>query len=416
MKTRQGVTGEFNKRYKAAKAQKEKTKILDEFVSLIGCNRKYGFVVLNDRDKTRMITLDGKTVTLKAKPPRERKRRTPGFKYGEEVTAVLALIWEFFDYQRGQLLAPFIRGAIDFLAAESAFGITEEIKAKLLAIRSSTINRRLKPERKKLEIHGKSLSKPGILLKNQIPARVFFAWDERKPGFFEMDTVSHCGANGSGEFCSTLTLTDVCSGWTVVTALRNRAHIRVKAAVEQIHKTLPFPLLGLDSDNGGEFINTQVKQWCDDNGIQFTRSRPYRKNDNCFVEQKNGDVVRKSAGCYRCDSDDETAALAEVYRRLKPLVNFWYPAIKITGKNRPQNGRLKKSYDTPKTPYQRLLESPDISENSKARLRLTASAINPVEIKREQNKALAKLLNLNNQKYKAPYQQPPVEDADGQIS
>jgi hypothetical protein len=149
-------------------------------------------------------------------------------------------------------------------------------------------------------------------------------------------------------------------------------------------------MLGIDTGNGGEFINGQVLQWCNENGIQFTRSRPYRKKDNCFVEQKNGDIVRKTVGYYRYDTDGETAALAEVYRHMCPLINFWYPSIKITGKERLENGRLKKEYDAPKTPYQRLIESPDVSDSAKGELRRRAAPVNPVAQKRAQNKALAK--------------------------
>jgi transposase InsO family protein len=220
-----------------------------------------------------------------------------------------------------------------------------------MTVSPATIDRRLKSEKKKLEIKGKSLTKPGPLLKNRIPVRVFFSWDERKPGFFESDTVSHCGVSSSGEFCSTETLTDVFSGWIVLAALRNRAHVRVKDATAEAKAALPFPMPGIDSDNGGEFINTRLLAWCRENKVTFTRSRPYRKNDNCFVEQKNGDIVRKPVGYYRFDTDEETDALACVYKYLCPLVNFWYPSIKITGKEKLENGRLKKKYDLPKTPY-----------------------------------------------------------------
>jgi hypothetical protein len=169
-------------------------------------------------------------------------------------------------------------------------------------------------------------------------------------------------------------------------------------ATDEVKKFLPFPMLGIDSDNGGEFINLQLKLWCEENHVEFTRSRPYRKNDNCFVEQKNGDIVRKAVGYYRYDTDAETLALQEVYKYFCPLVNFWYPSIKIIRKERLQNGRLKKEYDIPKTPYQRLLESPDITSEVKDNLRRMASQVNPVTQKRLENTALARLLKLNSEK------------------
>jgi hypothetical protein len=401
MAEKKKVTALHGKRYRAAD-KKGKTKILDEFQATTGYNRKYAVHILNNHGRTVSGTADGKPVKYKAGKPKKAGKAGGGGgrpkKYGDDVLGVVSRIWEFFDYQCGKLLVPLIRLMIDFLSTDAEFGITPSIREKLMTISASTIDRRLQPERKKLELKGKSLTKPGALLKNQIPVRVYFAWDERKPGFFEIDTVSHCGANSSGEFCSTETLTDVFSGWIVLAALRNRAHSRVKAATAQAKETLPFPMLGIDSDNGGEFINYQLIQWCAENSVTFTRSRPYRKNDNCFVEQKNGDIVRKSVGYYRFDTDEETAALAEVYAYLCPLVNFWYPSIKIIGKEKLENGKLKKQYDTPKTPYQRLLESPDISDTVKDKLRLMASQINPVTQKRLENRALVKLLKINEQK------------------
>jgi hypothetical protein len=400
MRNRKKLGEVQSKRYQRA-GKKDKTKILDEFVAATGYNRKYAVHLLANWGKSIRASIAGETVTLQAKRPRKAKKNRGGRpeKYGDEVIAAVRLIWGFFDCQCGKLLAPLIALMIDFLQAEAEFGITDEIRAKLLTISAATIDRRLKADRKKLEIRGKSLTKPGSLLKNQIPVRTFFTWDERKPGFFELDTVSHCGANAAGEFCSTLTLTDVCSGWVETRGLRNRAHLKVKLATDEVKNSLPFPMLGIDSDNGGEFINLQLKLWCDENHIQFTRSRPYRKNDNCFVEQKNGDIVRKAVGYYRYDTDAETQALQEVYQYLCPLVNFWYPSIKIIRKERLQNGKLKKEYDVPKTPYQRLLESPDISDSVKDELRRRAALTNPISQKRLENKALAKLLKLNSQKY-----------------
>ncbi|MDR1901815.1 MAG: transposase family protein, partial [Treponema sp.] len=172
----------------------------------------------------------------------------------------------------------------DFLeeSREIDFGITAEIHPLLLNVSPAEIDILLKPERKKLEIRGKSLTKSGPVLKNEIPIRTFFRWDERKPGFFELDRVAHCGNATKGQFCWTLTATDVYSGWTEERVLLNNAHFWTKQAAADIHSALPFPMYGIDTDNGGEFIKTQLLQWCNDNQIQFTRGRPYRKNDNCL--------------------------------------------------------------------------------------------------------------------------------------
>jgi hypothetical protein len=291
----------------------------------------------------------------------------------------------------------FLRLMTGFLAEE--YRLDDAVCALLRSVSPATIDRLLAKEKARLRVRGKSLTRPGTLLKNQIPVRVFYTWDERKPGFFELDTVCHCGASSSGEFCVTLTMTDVYSGWTVVLALRNRAHRWVKEGVAHTADSLPFPLRGIDSDNGGEFINGQLLSWCTEHQIQFTRSRPYRKNDNCFVEQKNGDIVRKMIGYSRFDTDFEQKTLAEAYRYLCPLINFWYPTIKLIGKEKLSNGRYKKIYEKePKTPYQRILESPDVSEEHKEELRRMAASLNPVQLKRAFNTVRASLLQFNREK------------------
>jgi hypothetical protein len=247
---------------------------------------------------------------------------------------------------------------IDFLALE--FSLDEDICALLNSVSPATIDRKLKKAKERNRIKGISNTKPGSLLKSQIPVRVCFDRDERKPGYFELDTVSHCGARASGQFCQTLTITDVGSGWTEECALLNNAHRWVKEQIAQTKADLPFPMLGIDSDNGGEFINHQLLDWCVQNGIKFTRARPYRKNDNCFVEQKNGDVVRKTIGYARFEGEDAVNALAEVYCYLNPLLNYWYPTLRLIAKEKLPSGRYKKIYEKgAKTPYQRLLEAPD---------------------------------------------------------
>jgi hypothetical protein len=405
MQTKRKIAEVTYRRYQQAR-KKEKAKILDEFTETTGYHRDYAAHVLATWGKAHYLKINGKMVRLVAGAPRagtkssgKKRKGRPG-KYTGPFLTVLKEVWKLFSFRCGKLLAPMIVLMIDFLvAAEDLPEITEDIKALLVSISPATIDRLLKAEKKKYALKGKSLTKPGTLVKHHIPLRTFFSWDERKPGFFEQDTVAHCGTSASGEFCATLTLTDVYSGWTEERALRNRAHRWVKENIAEIYRTLPYPLRGLDADNGGEFINHQVLTFCQEYHIQFTRGRPYRKNDNCFVEQKNGDVVRKTVGYYRFDTDEEYTALNEVYRYLCPLINHWYPTIKLRGKERLENGRYKKLYEkSPKTPYQRLLESPEISEGSKAELRLRHHQSNPVELKRDLDRAVARLLHLNREK------------------
>ena len=192
-------------------------------------------------------------------------------------------------------------------------------------------------------------------------------WDERKPGFFEVDTVANCGVSTQGQYICTLTLTDVHSGWTENRALLNKAHRWVKQAVADVKEKLPFQMKGIDSDNGSEFKNMQLLQWCKSNEVIFTRSRSHKKNDNCFVEQKNDSVVRRIVGYYRFEGEAARMVMADLYEQYNKLVNFFFPSMKIIAKQRVEAKVIKK-YDTAKTPYRRLMESSDVTEAVKAEL------------------------------------------------
>jgi hypothetical protein len=396
MKEKQALTRETSKRYQRT-SKKGKSLILNEFCETTGYHRKYALALLAHWGETTWVTLDGKPVKLKAGTAKRRKKgggRKPRY---IAALAPLTAIWEFFDFMSGKRLAPFMREQLRRLKPFGEFGITPEAYRLLKAISPATIDRLLRPERKKRELKGRSATRPGKLLKHQIPIRVFYSWDERKPGFFELDTVVHDGGNASGEYCCTLNATDVSSGWVELRALPNRAHRWVMEAVSQFPAQLPFPLRGIDSDNGGEFINHQLFAWCTDHGIQFTRSRSYHKNDNCFVEQKNDMTIRHTVGYRRYDTQEACNTLAAVYRPLCPLLNFFYPSSKLITKER-RGAKVHKSYDPPKTPYQRLLDSPDLPDTVKDELRSRAKALHPVTLKRLVNQALDHLFALREQR------------------
>jgi hypothetical protein len=286
-----------------------------------------------------------------------------------------------------------MREQIRFL--EGPFHITEKEKELLFSVSPSTIDRLLKADKKKLALKGKSGTKPGKLLKKQIPIRTYYADADKKPGFFEIDTVHHCGTSDSGEFCLTLTATDVYSGWVELRPTLNKAHKWVFKALLEIKSSLPFPLTGIDSDNGSEFINSALLKWCQDGRIQFTRSRAYRKNDNCFVEQKNFTCVRNFIGYYRFCAAVERDALAAVYRSLCPLLNFFIPNIKLLSKTR-AGSKIKKVYDKKVlSPYQRLLSSSDLSDETKAELTKRFKQYDPVVLQNEVHEAVEALMSLN---------------------
>src|SRR5215510_8163447 len=363
MKTRKKICAEIYRKYQKAE-KKKKGRILDEYSETLALNRDYLAHLLSNWGKTRYALQDGKPVKYTAKPLVKGRHKAPvgkktgrPEKYDKAFVKTLKIIWDFFDFQCGKLLAPLIKGIIDFLAIE--FKLDEQLCALLKSVSPATIDRKLKDEKKRYRIKGISTTKPGTLLKNQIPMRVTFDRDEKKPGYFETDTLSHCGSNAKGQFCQSLTLTDVGSAWTEVYPLLNNAHRWVKEQIAHVHEILPFPMRGLDSDNGGEFINHQLFDWCIQNNIKFTRGRPYRKNDNCFVEQKNGDVVRKTVGYARFEGQNAYNALSDVYCYLNPLLNYFYPTLRLIAKEKLPSGRYKKIYEKdPKTPYQRLIESP----------------------------------------------------------
>jgi hypothetical protein len=405
MSERKSVTRVIARRYRKAD-KKIKQKILDEYTETTGYNRKYAIHLLANWGKKTLRTMNGKPVQLIAGKPAKRRKRAGRRIYGERVRKSVFMIWQLFDYMCGKRLAVLIRLNIELLTHQAELGIDEEVQQKLIRISPATIDRILTPERKRLSLKGRNHTRPGMLLKHQIPIRTFFDWDERKPGFFELDTVSHDGGRSCGEFCFTLDVTDVYSGWVELRALRNRAHRWVKEEVEGIRTDLPFPMKGIDSDNGGEFINHQLWTWSKDHNIQFTRSRSYRKNDNCFVEQKNDLAVRRMVGYYRFDTQAEYEALKQVYSHLCPLLNFYYPSARIIEKIR-IGARVKKVYDAPKPPYQRLLESPDMGEDVKAELRIRAGRLHLVKQKHMVDQAIARLLQLYEEKKKEQTQLEP---------
>ena len=278
------------------------------------------------------------------------------------------------------------------------FGITKEVKELLLKVSPATIDRRLKADKKELAFKGKSGTKPGNLLKKQIPVRTYYADADKKAGFFEIDTVHHCGHTDSGEFCLTLSATDVYSGWIELRPLLNKAHKWVLEEITDIKASLPFPFLGLDSDNGSEFINSAMQKWCEKESVQFTRSRPYHKNDNCFVEQKNNSCVRNVVGHGRFSSAAERDALASVYRSLCPLLNYFMPSLKLIGKIK-VGSKTKKVYDKNViSPYQRLLCSSELGDNAKQEMSKRLKRYNPVMLQREVHRAVDVLVSLNKAK------------------
>jgi len=271
--------------------------------------------------------------------------------------------------------------------------VTEETEAQLCQMSPSTIDRILRRWRGSGTRRGLSTTKPGTLLKNSIPVRTFSEWNENKPGFVEADLVAHCGDSAEGFYLTTLSTVDVATGWCEPVAVWGKGQERVGGAVHHVREHLPMPMAGLDSDNGSEFINQGLKDYCQRWGITFTRSRSYKKNDSCHVEQKNWAVVRRVIGYDRFSSKAAFKALDDVYTLLRLYINFFQPVLKLVGKTR-SGAKVHKVYDTAQTPYQRLLESGVLTEDKKHELANIYGALNPVTLLKQIRESVEHLWTL----------------------
>lgn len=395
MKARQEVTKTTAGQYRGA-SKKEKSRILDQFVSTTGYSRWYARLVL--RHEGRRLQTDKRTIVLAVRE-QARKRKRASF-YDEKVQTALVKLWRIMDHICGKRLQPLLPELIRILERHNEFHCDRETKAKLLRISAASIDRLLQPERRKYELRGRAGTKPGTLLKKQIPIRTFAEWDEQQPGFVEIDLVAHDGGVGAGDYCQTLDLTDIATTWTETLAVRNKAQAWVFAALKEMRQKLPFPLLGIDSDNGSEFINTYLVEYCQQQKLSFTRSRPYRKNDNCFVEQKNYSVVRRAVGYQRYDTELQLRLLNELYATLRLYSNFFQPTMKLQSKQR-VGSKVTKRYDRAQTPYQRVLASPRVNKAAKERLCQKYETLNPAALKR-------KLMRIQDQLLKSTASSKPL--------
>jgi len=361
--SRRALTKTVRDRYWRASA-KETVKILDEFVSNTGYHRKYALALLHNRVSQRATT----------------SRRRP-HTYTQDVVDALTLIWETEHHPGSHRLHPFIPELVEAMERHGELHLSPTTRQLLLQISPATIDRLLKPARRRLAPHGRSTTKPGTLLKTSIPIRTWADWDDLKPGFAEIDLVAHCGESTMGKYLETLDAVDVATGWCECIVPQNQGQQAIFAALLEIRQRLPVPLLGIDSDNDGAFINDHLKRYCDDQQVTFTRSRPYKKNDQAHVEGKNWTVVRQYVGYDRYEGDVARMALNDLYRDLRLYMNYFQPMMKLKEKSR-VDGKVKKVYDTAKTPYQRVVAAPDVSADIKQGLREIYLTLNPVALHR----------------------------------
>lgn len=378
MAEKHAVTRKLAEEYRRA-AKGRKGEILDTLCSITGYSRDHGARLLRAGPP--------------AKDHKKRKRRSRPKTYDADVLFALRRIWATLDGICGKRLHAALPEIVGVMERCGELSISGAVRAKLLAVSAATIDRMLAPDRARLELKGRPGTKPGTLLKHQIPVRTFADWDDARPGFVEIDLVGHEGGVLRGEYCQTLDVTDVATGWTETRAVKNKAQVHVFAAIRQIREALPFPLRGIDSDNGSEFINNELKRYCEDKRITFTRSRAYRKNDGCYVEQKNWSVVRRNVGYARFDTPEELAVLNELYAVLRDHTNFFMPSAKLLSKTR-DGARVTKRYDTPMTPYARVLASDHVTEAAKRRLTGHYSTLNPTALRRRLTELQRRLYEL----------------------
>jgi hypothetical protein len=376
MQERKVVTKALAEQFRRAR-KKVKGQILDEFVEATEYTRSYAAWLLRNHGRRVEVrpgvVLEGQA-GKRVRAPRPRR-------YGPPVVKALKQVWEILDYVNSKRLAAALPEVVPRLVAQRELKASKAVQRLLGQISPATIDRLLQDERNKHTLRGRHHTKPGTLLKHQVPVRTFADWEEARPGFFEMDLVGHDGGVGSGEFCFTLDMTDVATGWSEQRAVLGKAQTRVFDALHHLRGQIPFAVLGLDSDNGSEFINTQLVRYCHDEHLTFTRSRPYRKNDTCYVEQKNWSIVRRHAGYARYATEEACACLNELYAVLRDYVNFFMPSMKLKEKVR-DGARVTRRYDKAQTPYRRVLASPQVSEAVKQKLRRRYAALNPAELKR----------------------------------
>lgn len=355
----------YRKRYQRA-AKREKTQILNTVVETTGYTRKHAIALLNEK-----ILPAKQTPTV----------RTRQSQYAH-LYETLKYVWASANFICGKRLEPFLPELVKSLKRHKEIAITKEDQELLSKVSAATIDRLLAPARKEISLKGRSTTKPGTLLKHQIPIRTFADWDQEVPGFLEVDLVAHCGETTAGEYLNTLNMTDICTGWTVCTAFMGRSERYCVQAIIKATPAFPFHILGIDSDNGSEFINAHLKRHCERNQITFTRARPWKKNDSAHIEQKNYDVVRKHVGYARFDNYDQLEILQRIYNLLQLYINYFQPSRKLISKQR-NGAKVRKTYDRAQTPAQRLLARKDIDRITKQQLRTCYRQLNPAQLMRD---------------------------------
>lgn len=368
----------IKERYKKSDKRRKKY-ILNEFCRICGYNRKYAIRLLNNKNEDS-----------------QKKKRRPGRPkkyYKQSVIDFILQTWLATHHICSKRLKAAIKDWLPYYEATKGISLTAEDIKLIKEISSRTIDRILKPYRKKYKSYGIATTKPGSILKEFIPIKTK-QWDESKAGFLEADTVAHCGSSVAGDFIYTVNMVDIATGWTIQRAVWGKGQTGVREAIISMEKTLPFRILGFDTDNGSEFLNWNLISYFKNKKIKFTRCRPYEKNDNAHIEGKNWTVVRRFLGYERFDKLEILGLLNELYKGLwYKYLNYFLPSVKLKSKNR-IGSKIIKIHDEAKTPLERLLESKEVEDEIKTRLLKEKEKINPYLISDEINRRTVQIKQL----------------------
>jgi transposase InsO family protein len=376
MGERRAVTKKLAIQYKRG-SRSEKSVMLDQLVDLTGWSRDHARARLRGAGEVRVV--------------RVRSPRAP--RYSSRVVSALELCWRAARTPAGKRLAPMLVVLVPLLRRDGELDLDDDEAALLVAMSAATIDRRLAGAKVLAGFRATSHTKPGSLLKTQIPIRTWSEWDDVAPGFVEIDLVGHEGGNSFGEFCFTLTMTDIATGWTVNRSVANKSAIRVAQAIEHACGAFPFPIVGIDSDNGSEFINAHFLEWCSARRITFTRSRPGNKNDGCHVEQKNWTHVRELVGYLRFDTEAELDVLNRIWAIDRGYTNLLLTQQKLIESTR-VGAKVIKRHDAASSPYQRLVAAEVLSPARKAALTRARNALHPGQVQREIDRLCTQLERL----------------------
>lgn len=370
----------LQEKYFMAKSRKEKSTILNEYCKNTGQNRKY--LIRKIRSPISLIV---------------KRRGGKEILYDGYVKAALAKVWDIFDEPCGQRLAPLLKTEVDRLRQQEEIFISNEVAEKLKKISPRSIDRALKRQKQALHLNRKYRQKRNPLIYQQIPVKAG-GWDRNLPGQVQVDLVEHCGSSASGLYGNTVSCAEIAFGWWEGEAVLGSGQERSCDALDRARKRMPFTWVHVHPDNDSSFINWHLVRYCEAEGIEFSRSRPYKKNDNNFVEQKNSTHIRCVIGHLRYDTEKELVIINDLYRNELTLYkNFFQPVMKLKEKIR-DKGKVHRKYDTPKTPYQRIMESEHIPKETKDKLTKIYLTLNPAELKRGIDKKVHMLFKAYEEK------------------